>query len=342
MGALPRERALVEAVLGLALAELRRVEHAATVAARAGVTEFRANAKPEDKLALVRELQAQGLQVAMVGDGVNDAPALAQADIGIAMSTGTDVAIEAGDITLLNGDVSKIAEAIALSRATLSAIKQNLTWAFGYNVIAIPIAAAGLLNPIIAGATMAMSSVSVMANSLRLRTKAKAIAEASGNPYGGTRRSFLSANRGPIFSMSAAAAILVVPLVLFTGIDRGWFSSDGLGPRDVGVGLKNWSVDLSTDHISAGKVTFKVGHNEDHAHGSGPGQIHNLVVLRKDADGSFDQVAKTRDLGMGESQDLTLNLDKGEYQLECAVVEESGGRTISHAAEGMRTVFRVE
>jgi Cu+-exporting ATPase len=196
---------------------------AAAVAAKAGVTEFRANALPEDKLALVKELQAQGLQVAMVGDGVNDAPALAQADIGIAMSTGTDVAIEAGDITLLNGDVSKIAEAIALSRATLGAIRQNLIWAFGYNVIAIPVAAAGLLNPIIAGATMAMSSVSVMANSLRLRTKARAIAAASGNPYAGATQSFLAANRAPIFSMSAAALVLIAPLVIFTGIDRGWF-----------------------------------------------------------------------------------------------------------------------
>ncbi len=315
---------------------------AATVAARTGVTEFRANAKPEDKLALVRELQAQGLQVAMVGDGVNDAPALAQADIGIAMSTGTDVAIEAGDITLLNGDVSKIAEAIALSRATLGAIKQNLTWAFGYNVVAIPIAAAGLLNPIIAGATMAMSSVSVMANSLRLRTKAKAIAEASGNPYGGAKRSFLAANRGPIFSMSAAAAILVVPLLLFTGIDRGWFSSDGLGPRDVGVGLTMWNINLSTDHISAGPVTFKVGHNEGHEHGSAIGQVHNVVVLRKNADGSLDQVGKTRDLTSGESQDLALNLKKGDYELVCSIVEESNGKAISHAVEGMRVTFRVE
>ncbi|HEY4668988.1 MAG TPA: heavy metal translocating P-type ATPase, partial [Tepidiformaceae bacterium] len=163
---------------------------AAAVAERVGITEFRANARPEDKLELVRSLQAEGLSVAMVGDGINDAPALAQADIGIAMSTGTDVAIEAGHITLLNGDVSKIAESIALSRATLRGIKQNLAWAFSYNVIAIPVAAAGLLNPIFAGAAMAFSSVSVMANSLRLRGKARGIAEESGNVYTVRSRGF--------------------------------------------------------------------------------------------------------------------------------------------------------
>jgi len=151
---------------------------ARAIADQVGIDEVVAEVMPEDKLNKIKELQAQGRIVAMAGDGVNDAPALAQADVGIAMATGTDVAIESAGITLLHGDISKLVKAIRLSKFTMRGIKQNLFWAFFYNIVGIPLASGlfyplfgWLLSPVFAGLAMALSSVSVVSNSLRLKAK---------------------------------------------------------------------------------------------------------------------------------------------------------------------------
>ena len=142
---------------------------ARTVAAAVGIDDVVAGVLPEGKLAVLAERRAAGAVVAMVGDGINDGPALAAADLGLAVGTGTDVALEAADVILVRDDLTAVPEALALARATHRTIRVNLAWAFGYNVAAIPLAVAGLLNPLLAGLAMALSSLLVVSSSLRLR-----------------------------------------------------------------------------------------------------------------------------------------------------------------------------
>ncbi|MEO7194935.1 MAG: HAD-IC family P-type ATPase, partial [Pseudonocardiaceae bacterium] len=142
---------------------------ARAVAAQIGIEEVIAEVLPADKAAVIESLQAQGRSVAMVGDGVNDAPALARADLGLALVTGTDIALGAADLILMRSDLTVVPSAIALARRTLRTIHSNLGWAFGYNIAALPLAALGLLNPLIAGGAMTLSSLFVVSNSLRLR-----------------------------------------------------------------------------------------------------------------------------------------------------------------------------
>jgi Cu+-exporting ATPase len=161
--------ALKEMGVHLVMATGDNPRTAAAIARAVGIDEVISEATPAAKVDIIRRLQREGHVVGMVGDGINDAPALAAADVSFAIGTGTDVAMEAAALTLMHGDIARVATAIDLSRATMRIIRQNLFWAFGYNIVGIPVAALGLLSPMLGSAAMAMSSVSVVTNALRLR-----------------------------------------------------------------------------------------------------------------------------------------------------------------------------